>query len=464
MRKILLLLILASLAAALAPVGVDARKRGVHVVTTAPADAPDIVVVMADDLGAQPMATRLMPRLANMNDLFVQNGLWLAGAYSETPLCCPGRASFLSGQHTRRHGIVDNLHPGVFDPSNTIATALHDGGYRTALIGKYLNHAEKLYDKTPPGWDRVVMHAGTNAGSGGYWYVDGVRVESAQMGYADRATANESQAFVQGAPLDKPLFLYANPHAGHADSGMSKAGTPWLPAVEPQYANDPRCAGIEPWKMPGYDYDVRPDGFPLDAICRSLLTVDDMVGQLRTAMAIRELQTGRQTVWLFMADNGMSWGADGVSGKGVPQAGKLPLWFASTSASGTPLVMRGSAANLISNIDLAPTLAALAGTTMPRADGVSFAPMLNGSCADGGAGCGREWMLEDFPVPFITSGPWAGVAWWGVRKPIWHLVQRVGQSALLYDLRVDPWEQNDVHASHPNVTRNMKALADPLLP
>jgi hypothetical protein len=209
-----------------------------------------------------------------------------------------------------------------------------------------------------------------------------------------------------------------------------------MPDVEPRYAGDSRCAGINPWKPPSYDFPEQPDGFPLDEICRSLLTVDDMVGDLRDEVQAQ----GRDPIWVFMSDNGMAWGAGGYVMKNVPQAGRLPLYFAG------PGVTSGSTSALVSNIDIAPTLAALAGTKMRRDNGKSFVDVLRSERG------GRNGMLEDHPVGgetgFGPSGPW-----WGVRTRDWHLVEWRGTH--LYNLDDDPWEMHDVIAGNRDQAREL---------
>src|SRR4051794_9544507 len=79
---------------------------------------PDMVVFMVDDLGA--IDERILERLPNIKDLFLKGGLRFDSSHSETPLCCPGRASFLTGQHTRTHGVVINR-ARLLDPTHTVA-------------------------------------------------------------------------------------------------------------------------------------------------------------------------------------------------------------------------------------------------------------------------------------------------------------------------------------------------------
>lgn len=387
----------------------------------APTDAPDIVVIMVDDLGA--IDERVLSRLPNIRALFLEGGLRFDHAYSETPQCCPGRASFLTGQHTRRHGVTRN-DARLFDPSQTLATALHDAGYYTALVGKYMNKAELLTDHTPPGWDHVVMNDVSTKDPSRFWVNDQVVV----AGYPDRYTLEQSINALQGAPTDQPAFLWANPRAPH-----QRGNKAWVTWVEERYAKDKRCQGVEPWKPLDYDYPVKPNGFPLGRVCRGLLTVDEMVGGLRQAAVGR----GRPTVWVFTSDNGMSWGRDGYLYKNVPNADRLPLYMAGHGVSG------GATDALVSNIDIGPTLAAVAGADMSFADGASFAPVL------GGQPGGRSWLLEDQP-----EGKFG--AWWSIRKDQWRLIVFEGDSSQLYDVVSDPWEESPVH--NPDVERELGAL------
>lgn len=109
-----------------------------------PGSRPNIVVVMADDMRADEL--RFMPRT---RALLGGEGVAFDHSFSPYPLCCPARASFLSGQYTHNHGVWSNRPPygfAAFDDSRTVATLLTDAGYRTAFVGKYLNG----YGTTPP--------------------------------------------------------------------------------------------------------------------------------------------------------------------------------------------------------------------------------------------------------------------------------------------------------------------------
>ena len=269
---------------------------------------------MVDDLGA--IDDRILERLPNIRSLFLQDGLQFNDAYSETPLCCPGRASFLTGQHTAHHGVTVN-DARLLNPNNTIATALHDDGYYTVMDGKYLNGAAQLPDHTPPGWDHVTMLNDWSANDSSDWWVDDVPTTA---GDYDRYIDQTATSLLAAAPSDKPVFMWVAPHAPHKSAESTQD---WEPDIEPRYMNDPRCEGIKPWHPPNYLFAGEPNGYPLDDICRSMLTVDDIVGDLERTAA----DEGRNPIWMLTSDNGMAWGSNGYLLKNVPAADRLPFFM-----------------------------------------------------------------------------------------------------------------------------------------
>lgn len=417
-RRGFLVLLLGLLAAAL-PYLTTAAPRG--------DGRPDMVVFMVDDLGA--IDERILERLPNIRDLFLKNGLRFDSAYSETPLCCPGRASFLTGEHTRTHGVVINR-ARLLDPTRTVATALHDAGYYTIMAGKYLNYPDHIDDKTPDGWDKSAILRTWMGNAWSSWWVNGAaRTE----GYHDRFTLQKGVQWLQKAPASKPIFMWLAARAPHwaqsTADGQLVVGRrePWTPDVEHKYQGDPRCDGIAPWKPGNYAWGRQPDGFPLRKVCQSLLTVDEMVGKVRAEMQ----REGRNPVYMFTSDNGMAWGVDGYPLKNVPEAGRLPIYFAGKG------VEEGHTNALVSNIDIGPTLADLGGGSMPWADGQSFAGLLKGN------GGGRDWMLEDHPKGGFTGGGRGDSGpWWGIRTPNWHYVEWDGPH--LFNLTDDPLEMNNI--------------------
>jgi N-acetylglucosamine-6-sulfatase len=142
------------MAAALAgapPLGASAEAR------TAGADGdgrPNILVVMTDDMAASDLA--LMP---NVGRLLAKHGTSFADAVDSFPLCCPARATFITGQYAHNHGVGGNFYPygwyGMKHRANTLPAWLQDAGYRTALVGKWLNGygARDAHGEVPAGFD-----------------------------------------------------------------------------------------------------------------------------------------------------------------------------------------------------------------------------------------------------------------------------------------------------------------------
>ena len=110
---------------------------------------------------ATSLTTASCERLPNIQRLWRAGGMRLRQMYDETPLCCPARATFLTGRHTFHHGVTRN-DGDLLDPATTVAVALHDAGYHTIQTGKYLNGYDGV--RQPIGWDhtsivRSLLHA-----------------------------------------------------------------------------------------------------------------------------------------------------------------------------------------------------------------------------------------------------------------------------------------------------------------
>jgi N-acetylglucosamine-6-sulfatase len=115
---------------------------------------PNILVVMTDDQAAADVA-----QMPNVRKLIANQGTTFANAVDSFPLCCPSRATFITGQYAHNHGVFGNFYPygwyGMKNRSNILPAWLHKAGYQTALIGKWLNGygALNAHGEIPSGFD-----------------------------------------------------------------------------------------------------------------------------------------------------------------------------------------------------------------------------------------------------------------------------------------------------------------------
>ena len=414
--------------------------------------APDIIVVMIDDHGYIP-DERVLKRLPAINEMFLEGGLRLNEIYDETPLCCPARATVLTGQHTLTHGIIANG-SGMPDPDWTSARALHDAGYYTFMAGKCVTGPRT--NRHPRGWDHVRMSKNKNIPA---FYIDSENI-SFEGEFFDDVVGQVAVDWLREAPLDQPVFAQITPFAPHREAcrGQGKSDEvrdcDYLPVVMEQDQGSPLCADLPDFKAP--DYEIAgggrppwsmpdwPDGWPLTRICESLLVVDRMVAELREVQAAR----GRPARFVFLSDNGMSWGRKSFPLKHVPTATRLPFYV---SGSG---IEPGDDDTLLSNIDLAPTLAAMGGAEMPRADGRSFLPLLEGEPFDG-----RTEILEIMP----SNDKRSYEGWAGMRTPEWRYVRWEDGREELYDLVADPDELTNRAGEEPDRSAEMSTRLDFLI-
>lgn len=375
-------------------------------------DRLNIVVILTDDqsFDTLPSDPPALPWL--QTQIRDPNGHWLSfpNAFIQTPLCCPSRATILSGLYSRHTRVRTNDDGELFDETNTLATWLHDAGYFTGLIGKYLNrYPFGRGPYIPPGWDRWAAKRNTAATTtySNFGYVDqGVALETSDSAatYATDLFADHAVDFLRTAPNDRPFFLYFAPSAPHP---------PWTPPLRHAGAFSDVSFSVPPGVVernvsdkPAWVRKLR----PIDAADRAvlladrrheaetLLGVDDAVKRIVDQLtADGDLE---RTVIFFLTDNGYSFGEHRIRGKRCPYEECIRTPFAVRVPGADARDVPG----LISNVDLAPTIADLAGVRPGLAvDGRSFAPALLGERWRPPAGVFLEW-AGDRDIP-----PWQGV-------------------------------------------------------
>lgn len=424
---------------------------------------PNIVLIVTDDqrwdtLWAMPAVKKEL----------VDHGITFSKAFVSNPLCCPSRASILTGNYSHTTGVYQNRLPyggfQAFDPSSTVATWL-DPLYTTALVGKYLNEFADAGSNgyVPPGWNQWTAFAENNGRYYDYQLetsgIPGQQDRVTQYGsspgdYSTTVLSKRADAFVREAA--GPFFLYLTPAAPHLpstpaaeDAGALSDLAPWRPASygEPKISDKPEWVRE---KAPLWGSETKLiDEHRLDEY-RSLLSVDRMVGELiQTLKATGKL---RNTMIIFTSDNGLLWGEHGLKGKEVPY----------DEAIRVPLVVRYDAMrleprkdnHLVVNIDLAPTIAHVAGLEPPFTDGRSFLRLL---------GHPKSSWRQAFLLEHLTNGS-AGdpPSYCGLRTKDYAYISWETGERELYDLAKDPYELRNIvddRAARPVVSVLRERLA-----
>lgn len=457
---------------------------------TLPDDRPNIVVIMTDDMREDDL--QWMP---NVQRLLEQEGVRFANSFSPYPLCCPARASFLTGQYTHNHGVWTNRKAFGFnalDDASTVATDLVDAGYRTGFLGKYLNgygpepphdgSSEDSFFYVPPGWHDwrgavgSLYGAGLHVEGGTYNFFDTALNHNGALRdhggvYQSRLFGHQTRDVLAGmARSPRPFFLWASyvaPHIGGPrepddPEPIVRADGEEIAVKTPARPRDVR--GVLDAQLSGPLGAVREDDMSdkpeflrqmptlndaeveaLEEVTRqraeSLYVVDEQVGQ--TLEALEDLGELDDTVVVFTSDNGYFLGEHGLF-----QFKRLPY----QSALRTPTILTGPGipageerTDPILTTDFAPTFLDLAGARTDRVmDGVSVLDAAH----DGDRGwtrpvlteAGPNWLRHPAVLDEGPGGPSKRRFTQGLRTPRYLYVEHATDEQELYDLRRDPLE------------------------
>jgi arylsulfatase A-like enzyme len=353
--------------------------------TLPPADRPNIVFVLTDDLATN--LVQFMPQVLDMQKM----GATFTNYFVTDSLCCPSRSSIFTGKYPHNTGVLNNVGPdGGYAAFNargntaqTFAVALQTAGYKTALLGKYLNGYEPLNDRVPLGWDE--------------WYVAGDAYKEFNYQLNENGTpkryGNEPEAYLTDVltkladdfirrSRDRPFFVEIATFAPH---------TPYTPAPRDADA----FPGISAPRTPAFDAApdanaakwltarsqgalTKPEIARIDQEFRkraqSVLAVDAMIRRIKATLS--ELGLDRTTYLIFSSDNGLHMGDYRL------MPGKMTAYDTDIHV---PLIVTGPHVptgvkidEITQNIDLCPTFIDLAGMTPPAGiDGRSFVALLH---------------------------------------------------------------------------------------
>src|SRR5215211_5974532 len=185
-------------------------------------DKPNIVLILTDDQDARSLD--YMPRVKAQ---LIDRGTTFDNGFVTDPLCCPSRATILRGQYVHNHTIRGNTAPDAHDrfrdlglEESTVAMWLHEGGYRTALIGKYMNAYDQFY--IPPGWD--YWFAAYGYGNYRKYNDNGTLVDYPDESPSTNVLADKLLAYLESTEDNpKPFFLYLATYDPHWPSTPVRA-------------------------------------------------------------------------------------------------------------------------------------------------------------------------------------------------------------------------------------------------
>ncbi|WP_456832282.1 sulfatase family protein [Deinococcus sp. UYEF24] len=346
---------------------------------------PNFIFVLTDDLSWNLVAH--MPHVKALQ----QTGMTMSNYTVVDSLCCPSRTAIFTGTYPHNNGVFTNsgtdggyaAYNRNGDEARTFALALQKVGYTTGFMGKYLNGYE-VKDPVPPGWNEWDV-----AGSGGYKEFNYSLNENGTAkhygggagDYMVDVLAGKAEAFVgAAASARQPFMLEVATFAPHApytpapryQGAAASIAYPTTPAYNMLPSNPPSYLKNRPPLTAKQQQRIRTD---YDKRIEADMAVDDLVGRLQQALQARGV--AQNTYFVFSSDNGYHMGEYRL------MPGKQTAFDTDVHV---PLIVSGpgiaagtTSAELTSNIDLAPTFEALAGTATPASvDGLSLAGLWHG--------------------------------------------------------------------------------------
>lgn len=418
-----------------------------------PVSRPNIVFVLADDLGWPELGCygNTFNETPHLDELAGQ-GMRFTQAYAAAPVCSPFRAALMTGQWPARVGITDYLRPD--DPKHlstdhvTIAEMLKASGYATGMMGKwhltgYANHGAEEVPPTAHGFDEAIVTENRGIGGGSYFHPYHFNKEiekrlDPEEYLTDRLNL-EAVEFIERHAAH-PFFLYKSHYAVHT----RLAGRPDL--VE-KYARKPGA---------GLENDSSRNNVHLAA---QLEAIDEGVGMIMRKL--EEAGIAGNTILIFMSDNGGQAGAAGsrpVTTNAPLRAGKSTLYEGGIRE---PLIVRwpgrvpkGTVCDVpVTNLDFYPTFAGLLRRPLEPGrilDGHSILRLLEDPDAD----FPERPLYWHYPLsqPHFLGGVSGGA----IRVGDWKLKEEFTSERLeLYNLREDIGETEDMSAAQPGIAASL---------
>jgi len=388
-------------------------------------DRPNVVVILADDLGYADLSCQGSKQAKTPNiDTIATNGIRFTDGYVSCPVCSPSRAGLLTGRYQQRFGLEFNPRPeaehfGLPVDQVTIADVMKKAGYATGMIGKWHEGNEPQFHPNRRGFDEYYGFLG-----GHHPYIDFkniVRNETPvdDSGYLTDAFGREAVAFVD-RHKSQPFFLYLAFNAVH---------TP-LQATQKYLDRVPDIRAPKRQKM-----------------LAMLSAMDDAVGELLKKLDDEKLT--EKTLVIFLSDNGGETPSNasrneplsGIKGELLEGGIREPFMVQWKSH-----IKPGQVSSVpIISLDIFPTVAAVAGAAVPEnIDGKNLKPLLTG-----------ESNAQVHDALYWRYGTQSAI-----RVGDWKLENFKLTGRRLYNLKDDLAENHDLSAADPDRVQQMQAMYD----
>lgn len=400
------------------------------------AERPNILVVIADDLGWADVGFNGSREIPTPHlDSLSANGVRCTAGYVTAPQCSPSRAALLTGRYQQRFGHdTNNYHLACIDSGQRLFPEhLQAAGYATGMIGKWHLGASPSRHPQRHGFDDFFGFQGGGHAYRGERPQDGdnpllrgttpVRLDGAE--FLTTTFGREAAAFIRGH-ASEPWFLYVAFNAPH------------IPMTMP----------------PGYEAKVAHVPHKLRRLCAAMtMNLDDAVGDVLAAL--RDTGQEERTLVVFLSDNGgtatptaiVKNGSLNVPYRGVKgdvYEGGIRVPFVVQWKGGLPAGRTFDSP--VSALDILPTALAAAGVAPPdgeRLEGVNLLPHLRGAA----------------PAPPHDALFWRWQSSKAVRQGDWKWVVANGRATdELFNLATDPSEQTDLAAREPERVAALAAM------
>lgn len=345
---------------------------------------PDIVFILVDDLRWDALSFKNHPYVKTPQiDRLRQLGTSFRNAFVTTSICCPSRATFLTGVYANQHGVIDNetseYNPDITPP---LTKYLQDAGYRTAMLGKWhmgQNARPRRY------FDHWVSFKGQGKYQDPQFNINGKLVK--EKGYTTDVLNDKAIKFIGRQPKNRPYFLMLSHKAVHqpftpAPRHAEAFGPDDIIKAPSSFATDMKNKPLWQrrqlvrdvrwdWRTRDVESETVPDTIPLGPWqgdervinqYRCLVSVDDGVG--RIVEALQQRGTLDNTLIIFTSDNGyFHW-----------EHRRFDKRLAYEESLRIPMVMvhpgkikpESTVTQMVSNLDFAPTVLSCAGLPVPE--------------------------------------------------------------------------------------------------